>query len=89
MGRVFSGPGPFLIRGWDVSAAIKIRQDFDAPTVRRLATTVKDAHQARRLLALAAIYDGKDREEAGASAASIARRCAIGCTALIRAARTA
>ena len=48
----------------ELSAAIKIRQDFDAATVRQLATTVKDAGQARRLLAVAAIYDGKDREEA-------------------------
>jgi transposase len=47
-----------------LSAAIRIRQDFDAATLRRLATTVKDAGQARRLLALAAVYDGKDREEA-------------------------
>ena len=31
--------------------------------LRRLAATVKDAHQARRLLALAAIYDRRDREE--------------------------
>jgi hypothetical protein len=50
--------------GVDVSAAIRIRQDFDAATLRRLATTVKGANQARRLLAMAAIYDGKDREEA-------------------------
>lgn len=48
----------------DVSAAIKLRQDFDAATVRELATRVKDAGQSRRLLALAAVYDGKDREEA-------------------------
>ena len=47
-----------------MSAAIRIRQDFDAATLRRLATTVKDANQARRLLAVAAIYDGKGREEA-------------------------
>ena len=50
--------------GVDVSAAIRIRQDFDAATLRRVATTVKDANQARRLLAMAAIYDGKDREDA-------------------------
>jgi putative transposase len=50
--------------GVELSAAIKIRQDFDAATLRRLAATVKDAGQARRLLALAAVYDGKDREEA-------------------------
>ena len=29
-----------------------------------MATTVKDAGQARRLLALAAVYDGQSREEA-------------------------
>jgi len=57
-------PGSILIRGVDVSAAIGLRQDFDAPALRRLATTAKDASQARRLLALAAICDGKDREEA-------------------------
>jgi len=48
----------------ELSAAIKLRPDFDASTLRRLATTVKHANQARRLLSLAAIYDGKDREEA-------------------------
>src|SRR6202521_6174674 len=47
-----------------MSAAIRIRQDFEAATLRRLATTVKDAGQARRLRALAAVYDGKDREAA-------------------------
>jgi len=53
-----------LIREAELSAAIRIRQDFDAATLRRLATTVKDAGQVRRLLALAAIYDGQSREEA-------------------------
>src|ERR1700688_3984338 len=47
-----------------MSAAIRIRQDFEAATLRRLATTAKDAGQARRLLALAAVYDGTDREAA-------------------------
>ena len=47
-----------------MSAAIRIRQDFDAAALRRLATTVKDAGQVRRLLALAAVYDGQSREEA-------------------------
>ena len=47
-----------------MSAAIGIRQDFEAATLRRLATTVKDAGQARRLLALAAVFDGADREAA-------------------------
>ena len=47
-----------------MSAAIGLRQDFDAATLRRLATTVKDAGQVRRLLALAAVYDGQSREGA-------------------------
>jgi len=47
-----------------LSAALRIRQDFDATTLRRLATTVKDTDQVRRLLALAAVYDGQSREQA-------------------------
>lgn len=47
-----------------MSAAIHIRQDFDATTLRRLATTAKDTDQVRRLLALAAVYDGQSREQA-------------------------
>jgi hypothetical protein len=38
--------------------AIPLRSDFDGPELRRLARQSKDAAQARRLLALAAIYDG-------------------------------
>jgi transposase len=47
-----------------MSAAISLRDDFSADGLRRLAGRVKDANQARRLLAIAAVYDGKDREEA-------------------------
>ena len=47
-----------------MSAAIVLRDDFEADELRCLARTVKDATQARRLLALAAVYDGMDREEA-------------------------
>src|SRR3979490_2106732 len=47
-----------------MSAAIGLRQDFEADGLRRLAAAAKDADQARRLLALAAIYDGMNREEA-------------------------
>jgi transposase len=57
-------PNIFDSGGQKLSAAIRIRQDFDAAMLRRLATTVADADQVRRLLALAAVYDGKDREEA-------------------------
>jgi transposase len=47
-----------------MAAAIRLRDDFDARELRRLAAKTKDARQARRLLALAAIYDGKSRKEA-------------------------
>jgi transposase len=46
--------------------AIALRDDFDAGRVRRAARESKDAHQVRRLLALAAIYDGSSRSEAAA-----------------------
>jgi transposase len=47
-----------------MSAAIGLRTDFEAEELRCQARTVKDANQARRLLAIAAVYDGMDREEA-------------------------
>jgi len=43
---------------------IPLRLDFDAPHVRALARRSKDAAQTRRLLALAAIYEGASRTEA-------------------------
>ena len=47
-----------------MSAPILLRQDFDASQLRGLAKKTKDGPQARRLLALAAIYDGAMRTEA-------------------------
>jgi len=44
--------------------AIPLRADFDAVAVRSLAKKSKDGPQARRLLALAAIYEGASRTEA-------------------------
>jgi transposase len=43
---------------------IALRTDFDAATVRAAARKSKDGAQARRLLALAAIYEGSSRTEA-------------------------
>jgi transposase len=43
---------------------IPLRSDFDAAALRRLARKTKDGPQARRLLALAAIYEGASRAEA-------------------------
>jgi transposase len=44
--------------------ALPLRPDFDAPALRATARRSKDAAQARRLLALAAIYGGASRSEA-------------------------
>jgi len=46
---------------------IALRPDFDAARLRRAARASMDADQARRLLALAAIYDGGSRSEAAAA----------------------
>jgi len=43
---------------------LPLRPDFDASSLRGAARRSKDAAQARRLLALAAIYDGASRTEA-------------------------
>ena len=47
-----------------MSVPIPLRVDFDAVQLRGLARKTKDGPQARRLLALAAIYDGATRTEA-------------------------
>lgn len=47
-----------------MGSAIGFRGDFDGPVLRAFAKATKDAAQARRLLALAAIYDGGARSEA-------------------------
>lgn len=43
---------------------IALRSDYDAARVRLMARESRDASQVRRLLALAAIYDGATRAEA-------------------------
>ena len=47
-----------------MAAAIGLRDDYDAGGLRAAAKRSKDGPQARRLLALAAIYDGATRTEA-------------------------
>ena len=44
--------------------AIPVRTDYTAGEVRRFAQRAKDAAQARRLLAIAAVLEGASREEA-------------------------
>src|SRR6185437_6185328 len=43
---------------------ISLRQDYDAPLLRRIARESEDADQVRRLLALAVIYEEGSRTEA-------------------------
>ena len=47
-----------------MAAAIGLRDDYDAGALRAAAKRSKDGSQARRQLALAAIYDGATRTEA-------------------------
>lgn len=47
-----------------MAAAVALREDFDGERLRRLARSSRDAGQARRLLALAEIYEGGSRTEA-------------------------
>jgi transposase len=50
--------------GFALARAIEMRKDFDAAVLRQLAKRTKNGPQARRLLALASIYDGATRTEA-------------------------
>lgn len=43
---------------------LRVRTDYTAAEVRLLAKQAKDAAQARRLLAIAAVLDGSSRTEA-------------------------
>ena len=45
-------------------AAVKMRTDYSAYELRRLAAATKNANQSRRLLSLAAVLDGMNRAEA-------------------------
>jgi transposase len=47
-----------------MGSAISLRSDFEGAKLRLLARQTKDASQARRLLALATIYDGGSRADA-------------------------
>ena len=47
-----------------MGSPVSLRDDFDASALRSLARRTRDASQGRRLLALAAIYDGGSRGDA-------------------------
>ena len=52
------------IRVFAMAAPVPLREDFTAADLRLLARRSRDANQARRLLALAVIYDGDTRGDA-------------------------
>ena len=45
-------------------ASIPLREDFDADAVRAVAARSQDGGQVRRLLSIAAVYEGNSRSEA-------------------------
>jgi transposase len=49
---------------WSFAMAIPLRSDFDAASVRQAARASQDSSQVRRLLSLAAIYEGDPRTRA-------------------------
>src|SRR6202790_3309019 len=53
-----------MLTAFAMAQAIPVRTDYTASEVRRFAKHAKDAAQARRLLAIAAVLDGAAREEA-------------------------
>ena len=65
-------------------AAIPFRPDFDAAQLRGLARRSRDGAQARRLLALAVIYDSHRRRDAARFAGVSLQIIRIGFLALMR-----
>ena len=61
-----------------MSAAIALRDDYDAAMLRELAKWSDDAAQVRRLLALAVVYDGGLRSDGAEAGGSDCRRSATG-----------
>ena len=61
MGVIHRGDVPLVVA---MAAAVPLRSDFDAAQLRALAKRSDDADQTRRLLAVAAIFDGASRTEA-------------------------
>lgn len=47
-----------------MGAAVRLREDFDGPSLRALAKRCRNGPQARRLLAFAQIYDGAKQSDA-------------------------
>src|SRR5208282_6848932 len=76
-------------RRFAMARAIALRDDFDAAALRQLAKNSKNGPQIRRLLSLAAIYDGATRTGLRRSAGSAFRLSATGYCGSTREALTA
>ena len=63
-GLVFCLNGRTVDWSFGMGAAIDLRDDFDAASLRRVAQQSRDGAQSRRLLTLATIYDGHRRSDA-------------------------
>ena len=61
-----------------MGAVIEVRADFNGPSLRDLAKRSRGEAQARRLIALAEIYDGRRRSDVARLRASDCRSSAIG-----------
>jgi hypothetical protein len=62
-----------------MAAAVGVPGDYDAVRLHELAKQSADAAQTRRLLALAAIYDGGAAAMPPGSAVLGCKRCGTGC----------
>ena len=65
-------------------SAVRLRTDFTAGELRRLAKKAQDVNQSRRLLSLAAVLDGMSRTEAAMIGGWTARPCVTGFTGSMR-----
>ena len=72
-----------------MAAAIGLRNDYGSGGLQAAAKRSKDGPQARRLLAVAAIYDGATRTEAARIGGVGCRSFATGWSSSTRRARTA
>ena len=62
-------------------AAVRMRTDYSAHELRRLAAGTKNANQSRRLLSLAAVLDGSNRAQAARIGGMDRQTCGTGSTA--------
>ena len=62
-----------------MALAVRLREDYDARHLRALAKASRDANQTRRLLALAAIYEGGSRGVTGRVPRLAQRRVILFC----------